>query len=365
MAIVKKVREKALPLSLKNKLSFVSRISDRKKYQFYYMLRFYLQSGLPILEGLELVFVDTRIGSIPELSYDIRNGRCFAQSLKNAGLTDEFIYSCLQIGENTGNYPKVFSDIILYLDQKLNDKKYFVRVISYPVLLFIMILLILGFVIFTVTPQLYKTLSGIRVQIPPSLSVMYQVNRFLIRYRKEGIFLSIVFVCVLFSGIWNQRIASSAKNFLYRRKVIRSFYQTYALRSIFWQISILFSSGVNLISSIRIVAEGIEYAGYREVLLRIANGIASGESFYTMLREQELYFSTAIISYIKLGESTDSMQENLENIVALLDIKTQDMAENTKKLLQPTLVILAGLMVSALLALVLPIINSATSVRGL
>ncbi|MDO5095779.1 MAG: type II secretion system F family protein [Peptostreptococcaceae bacterium] len=350
---------------IQSKLMSGKKLSMEKKRDFYYMLGFYLASKMPILDALDLVHNDTQIACIPSLLTKIDNGARLVDALEEVNLTDDFIYSCLLIGENTGSYPKAFENIVRYLEQRVMDKKYFLRITAYPVFLILMILLILSFVIFVVSPQLYKTIASIGIRVPKSLEILHGIYLFFVNYARLLAFVLIAIFCFFLSGISREKIAHFAKRILLKQRLIMAFYQMSTLRSIFWQIEVLFASGMDIVSAIRIVSEGSDLFGYGEILREIADGITHGKTMHEMMQKNELYFPKAIISYIKLGETTDSLHENLSNAVRLLNIKTEDMAENTKKLLQPMMIIIAGILISLLLALVLPIINSATNLGGL
>lgn len=341
------------------------KLSYENKREFYYMLSFYMKSRLPIIQAIELVKEDTGILRTQELQNKIRNGERLSDALKSCALTDDFIDSCLEIGENTGDYGASFRPIIEYLDQKVADRKYFLRMISYPLLLLLLILLLLLFTIFIVTPQLHKTLLSIRVQIPWSMEFLYGIYAFFIGHHRVILFFIIALLSIAFSGLLNQNLVQILQNFLYRRKIVRHFYQAIALRGIFWRLKVLTSFGIHLVPALEIVSKSADHFGYQKILEEIAEGILSGRAFYQMLEEHSIFFSSAIISYVKIGENTDTMPENLQNIVDLMEIKTKDMTEGLKKVLQPTMIILAGLMISGLLVLVLPIIYSATNIRGI
>ncbi|MDO4711101.1 MAG: type II secretion system F family protein [Peptostreptococcaceae bacterium] len=338
--------------------------TDEKKQEFYYMLRFYLQSGMPILDAIDLVEEDTAIGCGQRLVHGIRNGKRLLDTLQEEGLTDPFIDSCLQIGENIGDYPSSFRAIVEYLDQKVADRKYFIRISAYPLLLLGLIFALIIFMIFVVSPQLYKTISGMPSSMPWSLEAMHRLYLFFIRNQRMFLFVIISGSCLLLAGSLDRKMLLFLQNFLYRQKPVRRFYQVIVLRRIFWQLEVLSSFGSNLVPALEIISQSTDHFGYRDVLEQIRQELLQGRAFYQTLQDRELFFSNAIISYVKIGENTDSLHENLKNIVRLMDIRSKDMAEDLKKILQPSLIVVAGLMISGLLALVLPIIYATTSIRS-
>lgn len=340
------------------------KITDENTREFYYLLGFYLESRLPILDSLNLVYEDTGLSCIKSLIQKVANGEMFLDALKEVGLADEFVYSCLQIGENTGNYPNMFRKIIEYLEQKMADRKYMLGILAYPITLFMLVILILGFVIFIVSPQLYKTLSSMSVQIPRTLVIANSIQSFFVQNHRI-VLMSIFFVfSVTVFGVSNGKIFTALKIKILSSKTLNKIYSINALRSIFWQLEVLNSSGMNIVEAIGLIAKNTEFSIYKELLTEIKSEILQGKPFFETLEKRNKFFPKAVIAYIKLGETTDTMQENISSIARLLTVKSKDMSENLKKILQPALIVTAGIMIALLLALILPIINSATHFSG-
>lgn len=342
-----------------------NRIALNQQREFYYMMQFYLNSRLPIIDAINLTMEDTGILELEKLIHKVSNGEIFYKALKDIHLTDPFIDSCLMIGESRGSYPDAFAAIIEYLDQKISDRKYIAQISAYPAILLLLILGVMCFVIFVVAPQLHKTLSSLNFNIPKSLQVLNAIHSAIIQGKNYILILLITVICVGVSGIANEKLAAFVRKIFFNRKIVKSLYQGYAMRRIFWQIEVLFSSGIDIVRAIRIVASSYSFMGYNKILFTITDGIEKGRSFGDMLQEHQEFFLSAVIVYVKLGEKTDTLAENLKNVVALMEIKTKDTSDNLKKVMQPAMIIIAALMISALLAIVLPILNAATGFGGI
>ncbi len=329
------------------------------------MLNFYLRSRMPIEEALELIYQDTKLECCLRLSESLRNGKELAKGLREIGLTDGFIYSCLSIGENTGDYPSAFGKIIAYSDRRLEDRKYLTRVLSYPALLLFFTVLLLGFILFSVTPQLYKIIESTGGRFPAVLEILYALNGILTQHGRLWAILAAGLLFAVLSGLFDRGAKKHIRRILLKNYFVRTLYRVYMARDIFWQIKVLTDADMNIVSALRIVAENSDSQEYREILSETASGIEEGNTFSQMLDRYATVFPPAVIRYVRLGESTDQFPKSLDSIVGYLNIKADDLTENAKKIIQPLTIVLAAGMVSLILAMVLPIIESASSMGGL
>lgn len=365
MGYEKRVRKKGAILRrkglLKDRILFRGQITLKKKRNFYYMLSFYLKSRLPILEALDLLYYDTKLSGLSELKERIRNGSCLADALRQSGLADEFMYSCLMLGENMGDYSGSLDRIVEYLDQRDENQKYFVRVTSYPMLLFFMMLVLLSFIIFVIAPQIYHTISSMGASIPWSLRFFYSINLFLVRYRSGILFL--IFFAAGTSYLYRGTVKRHIQRFVFRRKLLWTIYRMFLVRSIVWQMEVLFDSGISMLEILSIIRSSSEQPQIQEILREMMLRLNQGASLQESMEESK-FFPPAIVTYIRLGESTGSLRENLHSAVMYSNIRVTDLAENTKRVIQPALIMIAGAMISLILALVLPIIQSITYMGG-
>ncbi len=346
---------------IKNRILYRN-ISASKKRNFYYMLAFYLESKMPLEEALRLLLEDLKLPAILSIKKQIQNGRCLADVLREYDLADEFMYSCLMLGENTGDYIKSFKQIVEYLNQKEENQKFFVRVSSYPILLFVLMFALLGFIIFVLTPQIYHTIDSVGAHIPWSLQIFYRMNRFFMQNSAMIGFLALF----IFGALWiyKDKVSRFVTVRFLKMSWMQSISRTFLARSILWQMEVLYGAGLSMTEVIDIVISNTKFAGTRTLLEEILLSIRQGVALHHAMDRSGL-FPSAVISYVRLGEETDSLPENLHSALMFLNIKTNDIAENLKRIIQPTLVIIAGGMISLILAMVLPIINSITYLGGL
>lgn len=349
-------------LGMKNRSK--KKISHSAKKDFYYMIYFFLQSKLPLMDALELLEGERVSYDTQEIKTTIQNGGRLMTGLQEAGLTDGFIDSCLLIGENRGSYEEVFVNIIDYLDQKIEDRNYLYKIISYPLILLILLLFVTVFIIFFLAPSLYTTFASMDMVIPLSLEIFYKIYQGFVRYRFLLLIIASGILSLAVSGVFHRQIKEKLTRRVVENSLVIRYMQPFVVRSLLWELHILTSAGIGINAAIEIIKENKNFI-YHRILADSQMKIAQGFSLSSAWQSDESFFSPAVIKYIKIGESTGHFQENLKSAVEYMEIRCKNISEKIKQTMQPALVLIAGLGITLLLILVLPIINSATSFGGI
>ena len=334
------------------------------KKDFYYMLYFFMESNLPMTDALDLLEQDKSGYHIQSIKTAIQNGERLAVALQTAGLTDSFISSCLILGENSGSYKNVLSNIVDYLNQRIEDRNYFIKIISYPLILVALLLFVSAFLIYFLTPSLYTTFESMNIAIPLSLKVFHGIYAFTFQYRFFLLMLFAGLISLGISGVFHNRFKNRFNEIIMKNKIVNKYLQPFLVRSILWQLHILTSAGIGLNTAIGIIKDSDHFI-YSAILSDTQARIAQGFSLSDAWTDYEPFFSRAVIKYIKIGETTGHLQDNLKSAVTYMEIRCSTISERIKQIMQPALVLIAGAAITLLLILVLPIINSATSFGGI
>lgn len=340
------------------------KIKLNEQKDIYYMLYFFLQSKLPIEDALELIYKENRCSCILEISRKLKNGEGFPKSLQDAGLVDNFILTCLRIGENSGSYQEALLQIIKYLEQKIADKDYFLKIIIYPAILLTLLTLMINFILYFITPSLYTTFSSMNLLIPWPLKLFYRIYEITYANRFYLFLAGITLSTVAISGIFNTRLKIKIERWVLQNKTISAYLKPFIIRSILWQLHTLMSSGLSLTAAISITKENTNFV-YKKILQEAENKALKGYLVSETLNEYPMLFPNAVIKYIKIGETTGYLEENIQNSVNYMEIKCQGLLEKIKQTMQPALVSITGIFVALLVVLILPIINAATSFGGI
>ena len=115
------------------------------------------------------------------------------------------------------------------------------------------------------------------------------------------------------------------------------------------QMATMMKAGVPLVQSFEIVADGLDNAGLKELILKIRDEVASGTSFADSLRKHPLYFDDLFCNLVASGEQSGALETMLDRIATYKE-KTETLKKKIKKAMTyPIAVIVVAVVVTAIL----------------
>lgn len=115
------------------------------------------------------------------------------------------------------------------------------------------------------------------------------------------------------------------------------------------QMATMMKSGVPLLQSFDIIAEGVENSNMRTLVLDIKQEVAGGNSLATSLRKKPLYFDDLYCNLVESGEQSGALETLLDRIATYKE-KTEALKAKVKKAMTyPIAVVVVAVIVSAIL----------------
>jgi type IV pilus assembly protein PilC len=125
------------------------------------------------------------------------------------------------------------------------------------------------------------------------------------------------------------------------------------------QLATMMKAGVPLVQSFEIVAEGLDNAAMREVVMGIKSEVEGGGSFTSALRKYPLYFDELFCSLVESGEQSGALETMLDRVADYKE-KSELLKQKIKKAMKyPMSVIVVAIIVTVILLLkVVPVFQS-------
>ncbi|GGY62868.1 type II secretion system protein F [Cellvibrio zantedeschiae] len=115
------------------------------------------------------------------------------------------------------------------------------------------------------------------------------------------------------------------------------------------QMATMMKAGVPLVQAFDIVADGLEKAGLKKLVLTIRDSVAAGGGFAASLREHPKYFDELFCNLVDAGEQAGALETMLDRIATYKE-KTEKLKSKIKKALSyPIAVVVVALIVTAIL----------------
>ena len=327
------------------------------KRDFYNMIGFYSDSNLDIITSLTLLREDLKNLDVMAMIEKLRNGDPPVKVFAESGLTDEFIAATLEIGEKTENYKMAYKTSCGYLEEKSRSRNNLGKLIFYPSLLICMMFFLLIFIAGFAVPQIYKVYMSMDVEIPLAVAMIMDINGFL-----SGNTTAIkMAVLALTAAIIIMPDKSRAVRAIYSRilriRWARRIYSAHYVNEISWQVHILMEAGKDAVESFEIIRNSIGDRYMRlvieDIILNLKNGVRLSEA---LSRNPEV-FGPAVITYIKTGEESGRLTENIAYVHKYTKRRLEDLTERFSRMIQPAAIMIIGLFLAGILAVLMPLLD--------
>jgi type IV pilus assembly protein PilC len=127
----------------------------------------------------------------------------------------------------------------------------------------------------------------------------------------------------------------------------------------------LLESGIPLENGLAITQNTIQNSLYKKTLTKVQNELKTGKNLSASLIKYPKYFPLTYVKLIEIGESTGTLEENLDYLYELYSEEVTDMTNNFATVIEPLLLIFIGLMIGSLaLIIIAPIYQLTGSINA-
>ncbi len=115
------------------------------------------------------------------------------------------------------------------------------------------------------------------------------------------------------------------------------------------QMATMMRAGVPLVQSFEIVADGVDKAKLRDLVLQIRSDVSAGNTFASALRKHPVYFDDLFCNLVDAGEQSGSLETMLDRIATYKE-KTESLKAKVRKAMTyPIAVVIVAVIVSGIL----------------
>lgn len=342
-----------------------SKIKIESKRDFFNMMSFYTESKLGIITSLELIAEDIKTIDISTIIKNIKNGENLVKTFSEAGITDEFIKANLEIGETTESYKTAYKTSYRYLDEKSKSLSNIKKLIFYPALLLIMMSFLLLFIIVFAIPQLSQVYQSMEVEMPSSIKIVMDLNGFI---EQNFTILKMIMLITIFLLILNphkHKFRSQLYTLILKIKIVKKIYSNYYIKEVSWQLYNLMEAKKDILESLNIINQSINNAYMKILINDNINEIKSGKKFSEACQKNLDFYGATVIAYLKVGEESGNLVENIKYINEYSQNKLDGIIEVFNRACQPTVMIFIGILLSAILMLILPLLDVSNLYAGM
>ena len=322
-----------------------------------------LRAGIPVLQSIDLL--KTRSASsnlrivLADVEEKIKSGIPLSEAFEAQGLFPRIYTASILAGEQSGALDDVLARFVEYLKRSVGISRKLRGALAYPAFLLVAATMMVAFLSLYIVPKmsdLFKSLSANRGLPTVTVVVLAFAN---------GIsgnilwLLPLVIIIGLALYVWLR--TPSGKLLLHRAllkipiagQLIRNMATAQLSRS----LSTLLSGGITVPDSWEISSQSINNLELRRRSQSVLPMIREGRGFTEAL-EKANWVPELALDMVGIGERSGSLREMLDEVAGFFDSEAEVRLEQLTTLMEPIiLLVMAGVVVTILLAIYLPIIQ--------
>lgn len=331
-------------------------ISPKKQVLLFKQLSALLVANISIIRTMEIIKNTTDDLSIKNKMIDsidrLQQGNSIATIFSDL---DHFYIQLLKIGEKSGRIDQAFEKIAFIIEEKWQTKKKIIKTLTYPFILLLVSLLILGELFIWVIPQFQIIFNEFHAALPLLTQVFILISTLLSKHF-VFIFSSISILMCLLSYVKKiPLIEKMIEQYSFKIPIV-SFLKTHHYASHFFLgVSILLESGISITDALLNVKNSLESQYFETIVHHIILKIRQGHSLHQAL-QQSGFFPSIAIQMIKIAEETGKLDVMFNYLTHYHQQQFNDALITLQQLLEPIIMLIMALFVGILLfALYLPI----------
>ena len=336
---------------------FSGRITTKDKVVFTRQLATLIGAGLPLAQSLRTVQEQTtnkRMQEIvQEIISDVEGGKSLSDSFaKHPEAFNKVYVALVSAGETSGTMDDSLKRLAAQQEKDAAMMSKIRGAMMYPSIVLVVIILVIGFMLFTVVPQVEGLYRDLNKGLPFVTLMMIKMANF---------FSSLWWLIILAMIIGGYFLAQYLKTeqgirtkdiFKLNVPLFKGMFRKMYMARFARTGQVLLSTGVPMLDMLRITSDAVNNVIISESILRASDKVKGGKALSTSLSNED-YFLAMVPQMIKIGEQSGKIDEMMGKTAQVyedeLDEEIRALSTAIEPVLMVFLAIVAGTMVAAIL----------------
>lgn len=369
LLLVALAQQRITPLRVRRISVKTAQWRAEKTAELIYQLATLLKAGLTLSEGLTLLAGQHPCGQwralLHVLAHDLEQGIPFSSALSQwSNVFPPLYQAMIRTGELTGKLDECCFELARQqkAQQQLTEKVK--KALRYPIIILTMAVLVVIAMLHFVLPEfaaIYKTFNT------PLPTLTRGVMAFADFTASSGWLLALLCILLAVANTLLRRKPSwqiVCQRLLLRTPVIGRLARGQKLTQIFTILALTQSAGITFLHGLESVRETIVCPWWSQRLMQIQHDITAGHPIWLAFKNAG-EFSPLCLQLVRTGEASGSLDTMLHNLARHHSENTLSLADNLAALLEPTLLVITGLIIGTLVvAMYLPIFHLGDAMSG-
>ena len=340
------------------------KLTMREKYMFCNQMAMILESGFSLNQGVTMVYEemdDKNIkGVLQEVAKYLDEQVSFSEAIDLTKAFDDYMVNLVKVGETSGNLDDVMQSLSEYyarIDDITNKLK---QALTYPIILIIMMVVVVGIIVFKVLPIFKDVLNGLGSDLSSYANSFMEFGQI---FSLICFAVLLVLVIVIIAGYLYQRVThvNVLSNVVQKSFLTRKLSRALNKAQITYALSLFISSGYDLQEAMKFVPKLVDDKQLRANLEKCNEDLINGDSFVEVIKKYQIYQGMQL-NMIQVGFKTGQVDIIMKQLSNSFQEEVSRAIDQFLNIIEPTIVTLLSLVVGiVLMSVMLPLISIMSS----
>ena len=340
------------------------KLTMSEKYMFCNQMAMILESGFSLNQGVTMVYEemdDKNIkGVLQEVAKYLEEQVSFSEAIDLTKAFDDYMVNLVKVGETSGNLDDVMQSLSEYyarIDDITNKLK---QALTYPIILIIMMVVVVGIIVFKVLPIFKDVLNGLGSDLSSYANSFMEFGQI---FSLICFAVLLVLVIVIIAGYLYQRIThvNVLSNVVQKSFLTRKLSRALNKAQITYALSLFISSGYDLQEAMKFVPKLVDDKQLRANLEKCNEDLINGDSFVEVIKKYQIYQGMQL-NMIQVGFKTGQVDIIMKQLSNSFQEEVSRAIDQFLNIIEPTIVTLLSLVVGiVLMSVMLPLISIMSS----
>ena len=336
---------------------FSGRITTKDRVVFTRQLATLIGAGLPLAQSLRTVQEQTtnkRMQEIvQEIISDVEGGKSLSDSFaKHPEAFNKVYVALISAGETSGTMDDSLKRLAAQQEKDAAMMSKIRGAMMYPSIVLVVIILVIGFMLFTVVPQVEGLYRDLNKGLPFVTLMMIKTANFFSSLWWLVILAMIIGGYFLAQYLKTEQGIRTKDTFKLNVPMFKGMFRKMYMARFARTGQVLLSTGVPMLDMIRITSDAVNNVIISESILRASDKVKGGKALSTSLSNED-YFLAMVPQMIKIGEQSGKIDEMMGKTAQVYEDELDEEIRALSTMIEPVLMvflaIVAGTMVAAIL----------------
>lgn len=342
------------------------KLKDKDLKVFSKQMCILLKSGCEISKILKILIEESNNklkGILKQILSDIEKGKTIKEAFENTKAFSSFYISMVATGEMSGNLDEVMDKLSIYYDKEQKLKSKIVSILIYPAILVVSMIISFTAILIFLIPNFEEIYADNTIQTPLITKILIFLSHLI---RDDFILIIGIIVLIIGGFIYfkknSQKFNEILNKLYFKTPLVKTFNQLIITNKFVKALSILISSGVQIVYSIETSAKVMDNDYIYQKICESNELIKKGNSIGSSLKKVE-ELPSLFLSMVVIGEESGRLDNILGTVSEYYENELDSKLERGTKYFENFLTLFIGIIVGiAVISMMMPMFDAVASI---